>query len=105
MALARWGFATAQHLTVHHDIIHDESDDTVANSMNSGTTEKFYREDSACAAQNRLRTPTRHELASPAALLVLCITCSRGSDDDLCTIGRCTNINPTPHTRQEHPSD
>ena len=31
--------------------LHDESDDTVANLMNSETTEKFYREDSACAAQ------------------------------------------------------
>ena len=44
-------FAIAQHLAILRAVIHGESDDTVASSMNSEIIEKFYRADSACAAQ------------------------------------------------------
>ena len=44
-------FATDRHLATLRAVIHGESDDTVTSSTNSGTTDKFYREDSASAAQ------------------------------------------------------
>ena len=44
-------FATDRHLAIVRAVIHGESDDAVASSMNSETTEKFYRGDSACSAQ------------------------------------------------------
>ena len=51
MALARWkGLPLLNTSQSFHAVIHGESDDTVASSMNSEATEKFYREDSACAA-------------------------------------------------------
>ena len=51
MALALGPFATDRHLAILRAVIQGESDDVVASSMNSETTEKLYRKYSACAAQ------------------------------------------------------
>ena len=98
-------FAIGQHLAIPRAVIHGESDDAVASSKNSETTEKFYREDSACAAQCTLFRGNSNRLcAVDVGSRVRQPFSSCGSDDDLCAVQRSTNINPcvtvlsqTPH--------
>ena len=114
-------FATAQHLAIPHAVIHGESDDTVASSMNSETNHREVLSGKFRTLRNVLHAVVREfksslrngrGLASPADLLIQHIMCLRGADDGLCATGRCTNTNPcvavlsrTPQTTQKHASN